>query len=118
MENLWYRDITMRGIKREAIVIETDYKAALPAGVDQADYPTFRNITIENVTCHGAPVAASVIGTAEVPIENLVMRNVSVQAAKGMHFRSVRGLNLINVNVKVSDGIPMTFAKCEEVHQQ
>ena len=115
VENLWYRDITMRGIKDEAIVIETDYKAALPAGADQADYPTFRNITIENVTCHGAPVAASLIGTDEAPIENLVMKNVSVQAAKGMHFRSVRGLNLINVNVKVSDGIPMTFTNCEEV---
>jgi polygalacturonase len=118
VENLWYRDIKMRRIRNEAIIIDSDYKAAFPAGAGQADYPTFRNITIENVTCDGARVAASVIASDEVPIENLVMRNVSIRAAKGMHFRSVRGLNLINVNVKVSEGNPMTFTNCEEVHQQ
>jgi polygalacturonase len=114
VENIHYRDITMRAIKTDAIHLITDYGAWGAAG--QATYhPTFRNITIRNVTGEGARRAAIVQATAQKPVENLIIENVSLQAKAGMQFEWVRGLRLRNVTSAPESGEPVVFKNCEQV---
>jgi polygalacturonase len=114
VENIHYRDITMRDIKTDAIQLITDYTAWGAAG-NAAHHPTFRNITIRNVTCDGALRAAIVQATSHRPVENLVLENVTLTAKSGLRFEWVRGLRLRQVTSTPEAGEPISFRNCEQV---
>ena len=114
VENIHYRDITMRDIKTDAIQLITDYTAWGAAG-KAAHHPTFRNITFRNVTCDSARRAAIVQATAHKPVQNLLLENVSITAKSGLHFEWVQGLKLRNVTSKPAAGEPISFKHCEQV---
>lgn len=96
VENLWYRNITMRNIRNEAILLQSNY-GAWAACKNATNYPTFRNITIENVVCDGADRAVDIQGTAQKAIENVTLENVFIKARQGMRFNWVHNLELTNV---------------------
>jgi polygalacturonase len=114
VENIHYRDITMRNIKADAITLITDYSAWGKAD-NQTNYPVFRNITIRNVTCDGAARAAIVQATAHKPVENLMLENVSIKAKTGMKFDWVEGLKLRKVTSKPASGEPISIRNCASV---
>ena len=117
VENITYRDITMRKIKYDAIRINTSYFAWRAAVKNATHYPTFRNITIQNVTCEGAGRAVNMNGSSHQPIENITMKNVCIKANSGMNFNWIDGLKLINVTSTPKSGNPMSFKNCEAVVQ-
>ncbi|MFW5944578.1 MAG: glycoside hydrolase family 28 protein, partial [Bacteroidota bacterium] len=61
VENIYYRNIKMENLSKEAIIIETDYGAWMSSSKENA-YPVFRDIFIEDVVCDGAKVATSILG--------------------------------------------------------
>jgi polygalacturonase len=111
VEKIWYQRIRMENIRSEALQITTNYGAYM-ASKNGKDYPTFRDITLENVTCDGAQTAASVRGSEQRPIENLALKNVSIKARGGMKFEWVSGLRLIEVACEPSQGEPITCKDC------
>jgi len=114
VEKLWFRDIRMKNVGREAICINTDYGAFMASQGGKA-YPVFRDIVIEDVTCNGAQAAADMRGTRHEPVRNITLTDVSISATRGMHFEWLRGLNLRNVKVTPLQGNPMAFSHCEDV---
>ena len=117
VENVTCRNITMRQIKREALLIETNYGAWL-AATNATAYPTFRNISFQDIVCDGAATAASVQGTAHRPVENLTLERVSIQARAGMKFDWVRGLRLRQVTSTPASGQPLFFQNCQDVVEE
>jgi polygalacturonase len=104
VENIFYRDITMRNIKKEAIVLRSNYGGwAASRDRDATNYPTFRNITIKNIVCDGAAKAVNIRGTVQKAVENVTLENVSIKAREGMTFDWVHNLNLTNVTTKIED---------------
>jgi len=118
VENIWYRDIMMRRIKEEAVIINTTYASALPAGESEVSYPIFRNITLETITCESAGKAVSFDASTHAPIENVTMTDISIKARRGMNFSWVDGLKLKNVETEVSEGELIIFDNCKDVLQE
>jgi len=117
VEGLWYQDIRMRDIRREAIVINTDYGAWL-ADEHGTAYPVFRQMSIRDVTCDGAGVALHVVGTRQQPVEDITMENVSIRASTGMTFEWVDGLQLIDCSGETPEGNVLVLKNCQDILQQ
>lgn len=83
-----FKDITMENV-HTSILISEYYPKVLPQG-DVAPSPIgrltpfFHDITIENVKSVNSPWAGVIVGLPESPVKNVVLRNVDIQAKKGM----------------------------------
>ncbi|WP_213804004.1 glycoside hydrolase family 28 protein [Granulicella sp. dw_53] len=107
VSNISFKDITMEDVK-VSILISEYYPKALPEGEVAAEpvqrlTPHFHDITIENLKSTNSDWAGVIIGLPEAPVKDVVMKNVSIEAKKGMQiaFATVSGTN---VNVKAAEG--------------
>jgi polygalacturonase len=111
--NISFKDITMEDV-RTSILISAYYPKAMPEGDVPAEpvtrlTPFFHDITIENVKSVNSPWAGVIVGLPESPVKNVELKNVSIQATKGMQiaYASVSGTN---VDIKASEGKNVTVA--------
>ncbi len=108
-----FRDITMEDVKNTLIISEY-YPKALPEGtVESAPIgrltPFFHDITIENLKSVGSEWAGVVIGLPESPVKNLVMKNVEIEAKKGLQIAyAVVTASNVKVTASVGEGITVT----------
>jgi polygalacturonase len=107
VSNISFKDITMDGVK-VSILISEYYPKALPAGEVAAEpvqrlTPHFHDITIENLKSVNSDWAGVIIGLPESPVKDVVMKNVSIEAKRGMQiaFATVSGTNVV---VKAAEG--------------
>ena len=88
VSHLEFRDIDMKDVKTPILISEY-YPKVLPEG-DVAAAPVtrltphFHDILIENLRVEGSEVAGIVVGLPEAPVTGVVLKNVSIQAAKGL----------------------------------
>ncbi len=113
VSNITFKDITMENVKT-SILISEYYPKAMPEGEVKAEpvqrlTPHFHNITIENVKSVNSAWAGVIVGLPEAPIKDLVMKNVDIQAKKGMQiaYANVTGTN---VKVTAAEGKGITVA--------
>ena len=107
VSNISFKDITMDGVK-VSILISEYYPKALPEGDVAAEpvqrlTPHFHDISIENVKSINSDWAGVIIGLPESPVKGLTMKNVDIEAKKGMQiaYAEVTGTNVV---VKAADG--------------
>jgi len=86
VERIYVNDISMSNIKNDAILFNLYYFSNTDtikrvAVVDETT-PIFRDITIENVTCSSCNRAFNFYGLPEMPIKNVVMKNVNIQGTE------------------------------------
>lgn len=109
--DLTFKDITMDGVK-VSILISEYYPKAMPEG-DVAAVPVgrltphFHDIWIENVKSVNSDWAGVVIGLPESPVLNLTLKNVSIQARKGMQIGYAQ-VKMDGVTVTAEDGKGVT----------
>jgi polygalacturonase len=101
VSNISFKDITMEGVKVSVLISEY-YPKALPEGEVAAEpvqrlTPHFHDITIENLKSVNSDWAGVIIGLPEAPVKNVVMKNVNIEAKKGMQiaFATVSGTNVM-----------------------
>lgn len=98
-----FKDITMENV-RTSILISEYYPKVLPKG-DVAPAPIgrltpfFHNITIEDVKSVNSPWAGVIVGLPESPVKDVVLKNVDIQAKKGM---TIAYAQVTGTNVKIS----------------
>ena len=101
--DLSFKDITMENV-HTSILISEYYPKVLPKG-DVAPAPIgrltpfFHDITIENVKSVDSPWAGVIVGLPESPVKNVVLKNVDIQAKKGM---TIAYANVTGTNVKIT----------------
>ena len=81
VENIWFQDIRMTNILKQAIVMDmwyNDKDRTLPP--NPRSTPAFRDIHIRNVTCQSADQALVMIGLPESPIHNITFDDVTISA--------------------------------------
>jgi polygalacturonase len=88
VSNITFKDITMEDVKT-SILISEYYPKAMPEGpVDAAPVqrltPHFHNIRIENVKSVNSGWAGVIVGLPESHVVDIELKNVNIQAAKGM----------------------------------
>jgi polygalacturonase len=113
VSNISFKDITMEDV-RTSILISEYYPKALPEGEVAAEpvqrlTPHFHDITIENVKSTNSGWAGVVIGLPESPVNNVVMKNVTIEAKKGMTI-AYATVNAIKLSVTAAEGQSMTVA--------
>ncbi len=107
------RNLTMTNIKGAAISFNMFYSGSswsktgllktpdpLPEPVSE-ETPQFRNITISNVTCHGAALGVDVCGLPEMHIANIRLENMTIEAHRGIVLRQAKNVSLSNIEVSV-----------------
>ena len=68
--------------------------------------PWIRNVRVEGLTATGADRAGIVVGLPERPIEGLVLRNVRIEARRGLLVRNA-GVETRGLRIKAADGRPL-----------
>jgi polygalacturonase len=104
VENIRISNVTMHGIKNEAITLDMYYAVGNKVDKSRMLYdvnegtPRFRNIHMSNITCDGAKRAMVLRGLPEMPIEAITLEHASIKADEGIvcmygkdiHLRDVR----------------------------
>jgi polygalacturonase len=109
--NIVFRDITMDGVKT-AVLISEYYPKTLPTGEVAPEpvqrlTPHFHDITVENLTATNINWAGVVVGLPEAPALNILLKNVSITAQRGMTFAYAH-VTTDNLKVVAADGKPLT----------
>ena len=121
VENIWVTNTTMKDIAAEAILFDMYYAAQDPvvlAGEKREPpkvetlpvtegTPQFRNFYITNVVCNGAAKAIFVRGLPEMNIKNIVLKDMVLQADKGLDMTEGNGITLQNVQLITKDINPV-----------
>ena len=116
VENCLFENIRMADIGQGAIVLQTDYGAWM-ASEDGSAYPLFRNLAFKNITCGGAAQAVSMTATEHLPIQNVTLEHVAIQAKAGMRFEWVDGITLRDVTIEPASGNPHHPSSTARHHQ-
>jgi polygalacturonase len=102
VENVYFANIRMSDIRREAIIVNMFYGSSTAAARSDAP-PAFRHIHIRDVTCDSTGVAIDICGLSEQRIEHVTLERVRVNAVQGVRCREVDGLTLRDVTGVVQD---------------
>jgi len=117
VENIHIRNISMFDIQTDAVTFDLYYggKSAIEVLADgdekkqqQVDMqevdettPVFRNIDIQHVICRGARRAAYFNGLPEMPVENVLIKDMEINnAEQGIVINRTKNVTLENINVK------------------
>lgn len=87
ISHVLFRDLDMKDVKN-AIIISEYYPKTMqendrPQPVTRLT-PHFHDITIENVRASGSTVAGIIVGLPESPVQDVVLKNVTISAKTGM----------------------------------
>jgi polygalacturonase len=102
VENVYFENIRMANLRREAIVLNMFYGSSTAASRSDAA-PAFRNIHVRAVICESAGVAVVVRGLPEQPIERVVLEDLRLNAVEGIHCQDVDDLTLSDVSGVVQE---------------
>jgi Glycosyl hydrolases family 28/Pectate lyase superfamily protein len=122
VENLHFENIEMQGIRQHAISCNMYYFTRPTTTVPPVtvETPRIRNIVIRNITCNGARYAASLRGLPEMPLENVIIENVTITAKSGFSLRDAENIKLTSIHIdpekdtalSITDVRDLTIKKC------
>jgi DNA sulfur modification protein DndE len=118
VENIHITDIRMMDIPGDAISFSMTYGGKSPLEETGAtmetnvppvteETPQFRDFLIENIICRGAQTAMSLNGLPELPLRNIVLKNVAITSQKGVSVQDAEGIRFENVRVENQTGEPV-----------
>ena len=117
VENIVYRNLTMKNVG-VAITINLFYfdkagqKERKPQPVSTTT-PIIRGVRISNVTVEGAKTAGDIVGLPEMPIDDVLLDNVRVNANVGMTLQDAKNVQMRNVEIIPQRGEPFTIINAE-----
>jgi polygalacturonase len=98
-----------------AAIQVTNYYTRTPEEPVSARTPIFRNIAISHVTINRCPVAVSIAGLPEMPVEGLRLTDISGNAKEGLRAYNTVGLELHNVRIDAESGAPFLIRDSRQV---
>ena len=129
VENIYIKDVNMVNIPNEGLLFDLFYggkgageeteeelAARMNAEAPEAseETPSFRNIVIENVKGTNIKRAIYFNGLPEMKIQNVTLRNITMNATEGALFRQTNGLIIDNVHIDCTRGEAYSIAPSVE----
>jgi len=111
-EYLTYENLTMKNVLNSILItsyypkIPKDFTADL-ATDEQNRTPVWRHIRINDVVSTGGFITGQIVGLPEMPIEDVVLTNVSVSAAQPIQIAHARGIRFVKCDVSAASGNPV-----------
>jgi len=113
VENVYINNIYMKDIPGEAILFDMYYEAKDPIALTgehreppkvqmlpvTAATPQFKNFYINNVICDGAAKALFIRGLPEMPIKNIELTNLKINANEGIDIQEASNIKLKDINL-------------------
>ena len=120
LQNITYENLTMNAVKFPIYINDwypentapKDPATEKPEPVNNRT-PINKNINIINLTATNCPNAGIIRGLPEAPIENMVLSNVTIYAAKGMKIYHAKGIHFENSKIHVPEDKPVTTYDAE-----
>jgi len=114
IENIRFDNWVIEDSHYVAIQVANFYTQA-PEEPVSARTPVFRNIAISHVTVNRCPVAVSIAGLPEMPIEGLRLTDITGNAREGLRAYNTVGLELQNVRLDVENNAPFLIRDSRQV---
>lgn len=123
VEDITIKDIQMTDIATDAIIFTMGYvlyhldheKSDQPEEILEEDIPEFKNITIRDVNCIRAGQAIKIEGLEQLPIHDLTLENVYIQAKKGIEIKNANQIFLKNITVTNQENLEQSFHFADDV---
>lgn len=117
VEKIWVDGVKMVNIEGDAFLFDLYYGGKGEAQMMPVteETPSFRDITVTNITCRGAGQAMFFNGLPEMPVKNIYVGNSLFDATKGARFNYCDGITLENVTINSADGDPINSAHTEHL---
>jgi Glycosyl hydrolases family 28 len=103
LENIRFDNWVIEDSRYAAIQV-TNYYTRAPEEPVSARTPVFRNIAISHVTINRCPVAVTIEGLPEMPVEGLRLTDVVASARQGLTAYNTLGLELHQVRIDPESG--------------
>ncbi len=115
VERIRISDIRMLRIGGDAILFDLFYMGRKAEGAEvippvSPETPSFRDIHMTRIVSVGARRSALIQGLPEMPIQDIVLEDSSLEGTQGITVVDTKGLLLRRVEVKASEGAPVSFA--------
>jgi polygalacturonase len=115
--NLLCENITMKNVA--GAITLTSYYPKIPKTDEPqpvtSTTPAYSNITIRNLEATSTKDAGFIVGLPESPIQNVLLENVRITSERaGLEMRHVRGIKLVNVEIKPRKGEPLISRDVEQ----
>jgi DNA sulfur modification protein DndE len=122
VEDIEIERIYMKDILGEAISFHLFYEGKEGSGSAKEEAfpvteetPVFRDIAIKDISCAGAKVVFLVNGLPEMPLENVLIHNVTAAAEQGIICHSAARLFLQQLKLNITKGPLIKLHQCQEV---
>ncbi len=115
VENIRVDNIIMRNIQKTAFIFNLYYdKDQIPERVSERT-PIFRNIHINNVTGVDINSAGNLHGIEEMPVANVSLSNIQMEAKTGFHVELGSDIEFHNVDIATQEGASLIVKNCKTV---
>ncbi|MCU0788508.1 MAG: glycoside hydrolase family 28 protein [Verrucomicrobia bacterium] len=106
IENLWFENLTMGEIMKEAILLHMlRYTPRLPVFPVTETTPRLRNIHFRNITCEQAGGdAIQMVGLPELPMSDIQFANIAIKSATGVNCTDARNVLFKEVGIQPLKG--------------
>ncbi|PYS47934.1 MAG: hypothetical protein DMF68_14640 [Acidobacteria bacterium] len=117
VENVTYRDITMKNVGT-AITLNLFYfdkegqKERQSKPVTETT-PIVRGVRIIRIKVEGAKTAGEIIGLPEMPISDLLLEGVTINAKTGMVVQDAKAVKFMNVEITAQKGESLTVRNAD-----
>ncbi|MCU0474392.1 MAG: glycoside hydrolase family 28 protein [Bacteroidales bacterium] len=117
IENVWFEDIKMGSMIKEAIIILMPrYTNRYPAYPLTRMTPRIRNIHYKNIQCEAAGEHAIWIqGLPEMPIESITMEGIHVKSEQGILLIDAAAIQIKDIDVETKDDAILHFDNCSNI---
>src|SRR5690606_2861174 len=106
VEDIYIKNINMIDIVQEAIFFDMYYWVKSPKANEKVEVPpvteatpVFKDVFIENIACNGANKGIFVRGIPEMPVNNIHMKNLSLNTDIGVEIKDAKGIYITNANL-------------------
>lgn len=115
VEEIRVDNVVMKNIRDEAIILTLFY-SRVPAEEVSERTPVFRNIHISNLTGTEVKSVGGIVGIEEMPISNISLENIYMEAESGFQLRDVRDITIRDFTVNTKRGPVLTASKAENLY--
>jgi DNA sulfur modification protein DndE len=119
VENIYVKDIYMKGIATQAILFDTYYESKEAASdvehTVNEKTPIFQKFHISNIYCIGAEQAVKITGLPEMPIRDIELTNIVISAKKGFTSKDAQNIRMTNATIIPESGVVYSIANSRDM---